>query len=556
MDSVELVMRLMVAFVFGAAVIFFAPLRRWWKAKRYTRGRSEVRTSKNAGSVAKEDSVRWGNSWIPRTHETQHFLVMGTTGSGKSNILRLMLERPLRFIREGSDSRALLFDAKQDAGVFLRHLGVRCPVFSLNPFEAGCDVVEAVSWDVAKDVTSPARAQNLASSLIPSPKEGGNNQYFIDAARQVVIGIAESFIRHSPTTWTFSDLVFASLSQERIEEILKRDSEGRDVLSGFFGDERTSYQVFTTVCSRMSYYRPVAALWQRAERRLSVREWLRSESILLLGCNATARTSLDAINGEIFRVLVEEIDVQTNSSSRRTYVSIDEARLASSLLKPELLPFLAVKGRSKGVSISLAYQDQEGMRDAAGPRIADELVAQFSHQAFLRMQSEPSAKLAASQCGQYETLEHFASDSSSLSQSVSTQRVVKDAVLPVQFMQIPPSSPRNGVTGYFLSPEFGCERATVPGGDVAPIVVSEEAEKRHAIQLRSESEQWLREWKSEDRERLQLRAAEQAVSLDQDDPVDIAEKKRLRLRLGRSRTRGISSAKDEILCSHLSEYRQ
>ena len=98
-------------------------------------------------------------------------------------------------------------------------------------------------------------------------------------------------------------------------------------------------------------------------------------SILVLGANATAKTSLDAINEQIFRVLVEEIDVQTNSESRRTWVWIDEARLAGPLLKSDLLPTLAVKGRSRGVALVLAFQDIEGLREAAGERIANELVA-------------------------------------------------------------------------------------------------------------------------------------------------------------------------------------
>ena len=78
---------------------------------------------------------------------------------------------------------------------------------------------------------------------------------------------------------------------ERLKLVLGRDAEGREILDGFFGDERTAYQVFTTIASKMAYYRPVAALWQRATRKLSLKQWLGDESIVLLGANATVKTA-------------------------------------------------------------------------------------------------------------------------------------------------------------------------------------------------------------------------------------------------------------------------
>ena len=207
-------------------------------------------------------------------------------------------------------------------------------------------------------------------------------------------------------------------------------------------------------------------------------------------------------------------------------------RLAGPLLKPELLPFLAVKGRSKGASDRDWHSRiWKGLREAADVRewLTSSLLSARTRR-ILRMQTEASAKFAAAQCGQYETLEHYASDNSSFTSSVSTQRVVRDAVLPVELMQIPPSSPKTGVTGYFLSPEFGAERSTVPPGDVAPVIVGDEKERRYGVKMKPEEAQWLREWTPKDRERLRLKL-EERVSLDvvpgERGPV---RKKKLKLR--------------------------
>ena len=484
--------------VLFVGVCFFPALRRWWKAKNYARGQRVSRKDSTPRKQSANSTLRWGNRWLSNDAATEHFLVCGTSGSGKSLIQRLLMKEPLRAIGKisGKDSRAVIFDAKNDIEEYLRHIGVSCPIYSFNPFEGG---PTATAWNIAADITSSARAMNLAASLIPSEK-GGNNQYFTDAARQIVTAVVESFIRHSGNSWRFSDLVSVCINKDAISQTLNRDRQGRAVLDGFFGDERTAFQVFTTVCSRMNYYRPVAALWKTLPREISIRQWLASDSILILGGLATAKTALDAINEQLFRVLVEETDVQSNSSTRRTYIWIDEARLAGPLLKSDLLPFACVKLRSKGVSLVLSFQDIEGMREAAGERVANELVAQMSHKALLRMESDGSSAWAAKQLGQFEAIEYFASESSS-TRSISAQRVVRDSVLASEFYQIIPASKKNGVTGYFISPGQTAYRGTVAGNELQPIVV---VESQVQSRFRSEFDQWLNELTAHDLSRLSL----------------------------------------------------
>jgi type IV secretory pathway TraG/TraD family ATPase VirD4 len=507
--ELTLVIRLGIAALILGGYLLRAPIMRQIRKRRYTRGRKLETTSNATVSSRKstKSDLLWGNRYLPNRAATQHFLVAGTTGSGKSLVQKRLLASPLRQIGVQRDSRALIFDAKGDTTAYLQKLGVTCPVLSLNPFESRITLPQAVVWDIAKDITSPARAQNLATSLIPADKSGAN-QYFTDAARQVVIAVIESFIRHSGDSWEFSDLIFGTLCKQRISQILLRDSQGEETFRGFFGDERTGYAVFTSIVSKMSYYRTVAALWQRNSIKLSLRQWLNSESILLLGSNATAKTSLDAINEQIFRVVTEEIDIQSNSSQRRTWIWIDEARLSGALLKSDLLPYLAVKGRSRGVALVLAFQDMEGFREAAGVRIANELVAQCSHKALLRMESEESSSWASKVVGQFETLESFRSDSANgLAGNISEQRVQRDVVIASEFYEIPVTTKEHGLSGYFLSPETGVIRTTISGQELERVVTDELSEIQYAIPNRPEAEQWIKGWEPSDFQRLGLEMA-------------------------------------------------
>ena len=152
---------------FALLVIFWAPLRRKWLARRATRGRSRIRTKNKIESRTHPRSLRWFNSWLPWSAGTQHFLLGGASGSGKSHVLMLLLREPMNWIAPGSNMRAIFFDTKQDVAAHMRHFGVTAPVYSFNPFEKSTEFVRSVAWDVARDVTSPSRAINLAASLIP-----------------------------------------------------------------------------------------------------------------------------------------------------------------------------------------------------------------------------------------------------------------------------------------------------------------------------------------------------------------------------------------------------
>lgn len=474
-----------------------------WKLRqrKFDRGRKLTAVRR----IGKRGGLQWGSQRIPESDATQHFLSVGTTGSGKSLVQRMLMQGVLPQLRPGSDRRAVILDAKNDMPAYLRQIGVTCPVYSLNPFESRASFPAAVGWDVAADITCPARALNFAGALIPSQR-GDNNRYFTDAARLVVAGMTESFIRHSPGDWSFADLVHATMSMNRIREVLSRDSAGSEVLSGFLGDERTGYQVFTTIASRMAYFKPVAALWQRNQRMLSLRSFLSDESILLLGSDSTTKIALDAVNEIVFRILVEEIDSLSDSADRRIWVWVDEARLSGPLLRGEMLPYLAVKGRSKGACLVLSFQDMEGFREAAGPRIANEIVAQCSHKALLRLESEESAAWASRLIGQYEAIEmvHSRPTLTGRGGSRTEQLRKQETVLPSEFYTIPPTSRDHGLTGYFLSPSFGAVRDQIPSRVLQTAFVSTEIQNQMRFRSHPEGAQRLVVWSASDRQRLSL----------------------------------------------------
>lgn len=486
-------------------LVFRKELLFWLRARNYKRGR-QVRKSKPSTKPPENlDLLRWGNSYLPRSAATQHLFVMGTTGSGKTHVQRLFMRDALKGMR-GRDERAVILDSKGDTAAFLQKAGItETPVYSLCPFESRNDFPIAVSWDAGRDITSPTRALNLASAIIPEEK-GGSNKFFTNGARHIVSGVLKSLVWHNAGQWTFSDFIYILLRRDVTKQVLGRDESGRSVLSTYLRDDKTGDDVYSTLCTHIAYYEPIAALWQRAEKKLSIREWLDTNSILLLGVNSTAKASLDVLNATFFSTLADNVDVMASSDVRRIWTWIDEAREAESIMKNDGLRLLLNNGRSRGVSICMAAQDLAGLYQAAGKERADEILGQCSNLALLRVQSQFTAEWSAKQIGSNVTLQSFLSHSggSQLRSSVSEQRVQEEAVMASEFFSLPVTSRNNGLHGYFITPTHGVERATIPPAEIEPIVTGEELEKLWGVKYRSESEEWLREWTAADKRRLAL----------------------------------------------------
>ena len=481
------------------------------------RGRSLV-TYSEAESYAKtlipqeDPSLFWAMMRLPSSVASSHFAIVGSTGSGKTISIRLLMQSVLPLIGTGKDHRALIYDAKQDMYSILKGINPPCEIMILNPFDK-----RGVAWDMAKDITSPATAQQIASILIPENKNA-SQPFFADAARHLLSGVFISFIKLCPEKWSLRDVLVALKSKERLSKVLLASPETSDLVEQYFSDATTARNVMSTVATKMQRYEFIAAAWSKAEKSISLRDWLKSESILILGNDEATRTALDAINQVIFKRLSELILAQTESESRRTWIFLDELRQAGKL---EGLSSLLTKGRSKGASMILGYQDIEGLREVYGHQLANEIAGQCANKAILRCDSSDTAKWASALFGEREVLERResvsqssgsshhnysmnpGSSSESESKQTSEQVLKRDVVLPSQIMDILPTTPQTGLTGYYLTPIVGAYYVTADGDFIKQELIAKDSTVLD-VDPRPESDQYLQTWGNEDLERLCL----------------------------------------------------
>ncbi len=442
------------------------------------------------------DRLRLGRHFFPPQTATGHLAFIGTTGSGKTLLQRLLMQSVLPSVGQGSGQRAVVYDAKQDILSILSGMGLSAPVHILNPLDA-----RSVAWAMAADIKNPAAALQVATMLVPESKNDAN-PFFTNAARQLVYGALLALMERSAGQWTFRQALLLLRDAKRLQGLLAQSGSTEHLLS-HFAHPATAQNILSTVLTYTTPYEIIAACWDQASHALSLSDWFKTESILVLGNDEQNRAALDTINRLLFRRLTElaisgsEVNEGTR---RRTWFLLDEVREAGKL---DLLGRLLTKGRSKGVAVCLGFQDISGMREAYGRELADDLLAQCNTKVILRLNGPETAAWAAKLFGSREVLESRrgesknhrvslnaeASSGESLSHAITQQPLILDS----EIMGLPETSRENGIDALFINPTTGPFRDHIDPAWLSEHLLPPDDSTENFVP-RPDEHQYLRPW--------------------------------------------------------------
>ncbi len=455
------------------------------------------RTSEDEEIPLGDDVIEWGDLPLHESEAVNHFLAVAGTGSGKTIIFRLLLQRVLPHIRRGRDARMLIYDAKQDALPLLYGICPDAEILPLNPFDE-----RGVAWDIGADVKEPRVAVEIAFTIMPADQE--SQPFFSNAARHLAAGVMVSFIL-SGSAWSFADLVRVLKSERVLRTVLKKHPETRDLIAQYFSDARLGADIMSTVATKMLPFEPIAAAWDHAEKSVSLHEWAKQAWILILPNGEISRTAIDAINRCIFRRATDITLNQSESHTRRNWFFIDEVAEAGRL---EALVPLLKKGRSKGGCVAIAFQSICGLRDQKmyGPFLTDDLLGQIGNRFIGRLECSETAEWASKLIGDQEVegVSRTTSDAGghqTFSETVKNE--IRRGVLPAEFMNIPPCNRENGLNGLFMVPSIPPFFGKLDGDELFDSRLLPEADIPGFVP-RPISCQFLRPWSMEDNERFGL----------------------------------------------------
>ena len=389
-------------------------------------------------------AIVFGAEEISEGDSQAHFGFVGTTGSGKTLLMRVLSQSTLCHVGKGLGYRGLVYDAKQDAMPLLSAYIERERLYTFNPFDA-----RGVAWDIAADINEPRVALETAYSLVPEISE--SQPYFANAARHLTYGVILSFMLRQ-LDWTLSDVVRALSSSSRCRRVLEQHEYTSDIIRHYFRDKRLLNDIFSTVATKMLLYEPIAGCWDRAEYRISMQTWSEQELVLVLGNTEVSRSAIDNINRCIFKRASDLILAKPESPDERSWFFIDEVSEAGRLPLTSLLK----KGRSKGGRVAIAFQSISGLRDAKlfGQYQTDDILGQIGNRFFGRIECPETAEHAARVIGEQEILQTSKSETKTTqgtSKTKNVNHVLRRAVLPSEFMSVTPCDFQNGLTGMFTT---------------------------------------------------------------------------------------------------------
>lgn len=454
---------------------------------------------------ALDGDIQWGDLLLPESEATSHFLAVGATGSGKTLMLRLLLQKVLRKIGHGNDRRALLYDAKQD---LLPQLASICPqtrVVTINPFDD-----RGFAWDLSKDIREARLAVEIAFTLIPQKHE--SQPFFSDAARHLLYGVIISFML-SGFDWTLADLIRVLKNRRLLKQVLRKHAETRDLIGQYFFDPRLASNIQSTIATKILPLEPIAASWESAKERIALEDWVRDELVLVLGNSEICRSTIDAINRCIFKRACDLTLHLPESRTRRNWFVVDELADAGKL---DGLVSLLKKGRSKGAAVALAFQSVSGLRDSNlyGQYFTDELLGQIGNRFIGRLECQTTAEWASQLVGDHlvnTKSESHTNSAQGSSHTVNSQETIRRAVLPGEFMDLEPCSYESGLHGFFLVRQAGAFFAHLDGSWLFDqTLIPPQADVPELI-TRPAASQFLRPWTDAQAERFGIRIKKSRV---------------------------------------------
>jgi type IV secretory pathway TraG/TraD family ATPase VirD4 len=405
---------------------------------------SSVKRVYDAARKEGDKGYYWGGIQIPSEEATTHFLVAGASGSGKTITLRFLMQSMLPKIQQGSNCRALIYDAKRDILSIIAGINNICPVWILNPFDERC-----VAWDIAKDITTYAQAESLASILVPKAEK--EDEFFWSTTKQCLQGVVEVFMANGSGQWELRDIILAMRSQSTLKALLESSPDTEDCLE-FFSNPATASSVMATIKTKMGSYRTIAALWHNAKSKISLTKWAESNAILVMGKDNEAKDALAALNQIVFTRVAQILLNKPEVQQPQNFIVLDEL---ASLGKLNQLKELAEEGRSKGICLAVGFQSIKSLENVYNEKITAAITGQFRHKAFLRLDEPHTAEWASKLIGDAK-IERKTEGVTRSSQGRSvttgyqyeTTRVVQESV----FMSIDPINKERGqgLTGYYL----------------------------------------------------------------------------------------------------------
>lgn len=388
------------------------------KNQRFIRGNQIVEASRLKKLLLKNrvaSDLTIDDLPLVKDSEVQHFLVHGTVGTGKSQLIMKLLDT----LRKRGD-RVIVYDK---GCALVPHYFDEARDVILNPFDERCP-----NWDIWLEAPHDSDFENMAESLIPM--QGESDPFWVNAARTVFSSVA-STMRHDPERSLEKLLSLLLTAEFSSLETYLRDTPAATLVSSKI--EKTAISIRSVITTYLKSLITLTGLNQENKPAFSIRDFLLAKDNpgwLFISSNGEQHKALKPlISMWIAMASLNLLSLEPNRE-RRIWFICDEL---PSLHKLPLLGETIAEIRKFGGCFLLGMQSFSQLTKVYGASGARELFDLLNTRFFFRSSSSEMAKLVASELGEEdieESRENYSYGANSIRDgiSLSNQRLTRPIV--------------------------------------------------------------------------------------------------------------------------------
>jgi type IV conjugative transfer system coupling protein TraD len=373
---------------FGLAMLVFLLRGRIGGKKKHLSGlplSKPWRLKLKLNLLFKASDIKIGGVPMLKNSEAQHLLITGSSGSGKTNCLRQLLQQ----IR-GQGDRAVIVDT---TGSFVSEFYREGRDILLNPFDQRTK--DWHPWCECNDL----KFKKLAYGFIPS----GNTQsddFFPTAARAILeAALKNRVVANDFSMSHFLDLLLQSNSEKLLAEFGESDANIYLDPKG----ERTTASIRATLNNFVANLRPL----KDTENPFSIRDWVSSENEgddwLFLASSPQDREDMKTLLSVWISTALSAVKERGfDTPGKKIYLIIDELH---SLQKLEYLQESLAEMRKYKGCLVLATQNLSQLDDLYGVHTAKSMIDQCGTKVCFRQSEAVIAKRMSNFFGDVQTKE-------------------------------------------------------------------------------------------------------------------------------------------------------
>ena len=378
----------------------------------------QIKKEKMASDIVIDDMPMIANS------ETKHFLIHGSTGSGKTQLISKLLD----CLRRRGD-RVFLYDK---GGVYTSTFYQPNQDKILNPFDARCE-----NWSLWSEARTATDFENMAESLIPM--HGETEPFWVNAAR-TIFGSA-AFTMQDDSDRSIKKLLKILLTSELndLHNYLS-GTEAATLTSDKI--EKTAISIRSVITTYLKSLRFLIGVEQNSKKsKFSIRDWIcndQDDGWLFLSSNAAQHASLKPLLSMWFSMATITLLALPEKRNRRLWFVCDEL---PSLHKLPQLPESIAEARKYGGCFVLGMQSYAQLEKVYGKSTGREIFDLMNTAFFFRSPSPDMAELVSRALGSQEIedmRENYSYGANTIRDGISigTQRMINQIVTPSEIMEL------------------------------------------------------------------------------------------------------------------------